>query len=234
MAWAASAGSRSGGAAASRVVAPVRSRHARAHEGRRRPAQRLGGHLVGLAHAQGDPRAPSGRDGQRLARPALEAPLGEEADRSRSAAEPRRDDPAGKTGVPTAPASAGTSSARVKVIGMRLLLGLGGRAGRDCPSCQRAMVHSRSERRLRYGTTDEPGAATARALRSARRTTVRATSRAAAVGLWPGRTNSVGGSNRAGEVVDQRLEGGDHVGRDQGLSRRRAGRGARARWPPRP
>src|SRR6202040_542949 len=51
------------------------------------------------------------------------------------------------------------------------------RLGSDSPcSCQRAMVHSRSESRLRYGTTCEPAAAAARARRSARRTSVLASS----------------------------------------------------------
>ena len=50
------------------------------------------------------------------------------------------------------------------------------RTGRDSPSCQRAMVQSRSERRFRYGTTCDGGGAAIKACRSARRTTVRATS----------------------------------------------------------
>src|SRR5262249_50728684 len=71
------------------------------------------------------------------------------------------------------------------------------RDGNEVPSCQRAIVHSRSERRLRYGTTYESSVAATSAWRSARRTTVRATSSKAAMRFSPGTTNSVGGSNRA-------------------------------------
>ena len=60
------------------------------------------------------------------------------------------------------------------------------------PSCQRAMVHTRSESRLRYGITKESTRPAATASRSARRTVVRATSSDAATRFWPGTTNSVG------------------------------------------
>src|SRR5581483_8731735 len=67
----------------------------------------------------------------------------------------------------------------------------------DVPSCHRAIVHSRSDSRLRYGTTDEPSVATRTPSRSARRTTARATSRWAETSHSPGTTNSVGGAKRA-------------------------------------
>ena len=74
-----------------------------------------------------------------------------------------------------------------------------GRAGssRRSASWYLAIVHNRSESRLRYGPTSEGSGAAARANRSARRTTVRARSSHAAVTLPPGTTNSAGGWKRS-------------------------------------
>ena len=66
-----------------------------------------------------------------------------------------------QTGTPSTRASSGTPGARVTAIGMdQAFLS---RAGRYAPSCHRAMVQSKSDIRFRYGTTCEPGTATARA-----------------------------------------------------------------------
>lgn len=90
------------------------------------------------------------------------------------------------------------------------------RTARLVPSCQRAIVHSKSDSRLRYGTTCDGGGAAARDCTSARRTTVRATSSHAATRFPPGTTNSVGGSNRAERAsitVSSRvtIDGSTHV-----------------------
>ena len=83
-------------------------------------------------------------------------------------------------------------------------------AGSASPSCQRAMVHSKSERRLRYGTTREGGGAAESAARSARRTTVRPRSRYAATLVLTGKHELLGLLEPRRQVVDERLEPIDH------------------------
>ena len=130
MAWAARARSRPAGAAASRVVATVSVPPRGPHEGGRRPAEGLG-----RRPSRARPRRGRSRSPDPTARPAPRPACPRSPARRGSSGRGRRRRRRGstrpaKTGVPTAPASAGTSPARVKVIGMRLLLVLGARGGR--------------------------------------------------------------------------------------------------------
>ena len=136
----------------------------RPHEGGGRPAQRLGRRPCPARRRRRRRPWPRRRPGTASASPdlALEAPLGQEAQVELGAGAVGRRAP-GEDGDADAPASAGTSSARVKVIG-DVAIGRGHRGhrgsvlrdgcwrggrGRAWPSCQRAMVHSRSDRRFR-------------------------------------------------------------------------------------
>jgi hypothetical protein len=67
---------------------------------------------------------------------------------------------------------------------------------RCSPSCHRAMAHKRSESRFRYIGTRESTGGSLTAMRSERRTMVRAKSRAAATRFSPGMVKSVGMSKR--------------------------------------
>src|SRR5215213_5858339 len=123
MAWAARPRSRPGGAAASRVVAPVWSRHAVRTNA---AAARRSVSAVTLSGSP-TPRAihVPRPDGTASASPGLPSkPRSARKARSRSAPAPAGRTRPAKTGVPTAPASAGTSSTSVKVIGIGLLLGV--------------------------------------------------------------------------------------------------------------
>ena len=108
------------------------------------------------------------------------------------------------------------------------------RARRWCsPSTQRAMAHSRSDRRFRYRPTWESATGADQQSRSARRTTVRATSRAADGPVGPGYHELGRHLESSLEIVDVALEGGDHLGRDQGRPGCNRARGT-DRWPLRP
>ena len=96
---------------------------------------------------------------------------------------------------------------------------LAARTGRKLPSCQRASVYTRSARRFRYGmtwlSTSQPSCAATTVSRSARRTTVRATSSAAATRFSPGSTNSCGAVEARRDVVDDGLEARHHLARHE-------------------
>ena len=79
-------------------------------------------------------------------------------------------------------------------------------------------MYTRSARRFRYGTTwltdgsSQPAVVAATASRSARRTTVRATSSAAATRVSPGKHELLRRLEAVGDVVDDRLQRRHHLG----------------------